>query len=80
MLQALRNLSAAETGWHNITISQVLRPLASGALFTGGVDASREVWKLVSADTAEATHSVLKGEHIHVAAGTKPESHDPART
>lgn len=59
---------------------RVLRPLASGALFTGGVDASREVWKLVSADTAEATHSVLKGEHIHVAAGTKPESHDPART
>ena len=29
VLQALRNLSAAETGWHNITVSQVLRPLAS---------------------------------------------------
>jgi nitrogen regulatory protein P-II 1 len=28
VLKALRDLSAAEAGWHNITVSQVLRPLA----------------------------------------------------
>lgn len=57
---------------------RILWPIARFALFTGGVDASREVWNLVSADTVGHRHSVLKGGHIHVATGTKPASGDQA--
>jgi ubiquinone/menaquinone biosynthesis C-methylase UbiE len=55
---------------------RLLRPLARLALFTGGVDACRRVWKLVLTDTDGASHQVLKGGHIHVAVGTKSTS-DP---
>ena len=48
-----------------------LRPLARLALFSGGVDASRQVWNLVLTETDGADHQVLKGGHIHVAGGTK---------
>jgi len=51
---------------------RLLSPLARLALFTGGVDASLRVWNLVLTDAEAASHQVLKGGHIHVAAGTKP--------
>jgi ubiquinone/menaquinone biosynthesis C-methylase UbiE len=57
---------------------RLMRPLARLALFTGGVDASRQVWNLVLSDTDGASHRVLKGGHIHVAAGTKPMSRSRA--
>lgn len=58
----------------------LLRPLARLALFTGGVDASRQVWNLVLTETDGASHQVLKGGHIHVAVGTKSVSDPRART
>lgn len=51
---------------------RLLSPLARLALFSGGVDASRQVWRLVLADTEQATHQVMIGGHVHVAVGTKP--------
>ena len=59
---------------------RLLRPLARLALFTGGVDASRQVWNVVHTDTVGASHRVLKGGHIHVAAGTKPTPDPGPRT
>jgi ubiquinone/menaquinone biosynthesis C-methylase UbiE len=59
---------------------RLLRPLARLALFTGGVDASRQVWNVVLTDTAGASQRVLKGGHIHVAAGTKSTSDTRAGT
>lgn len=50
---------------------RLLRPVARLALFTGGVDASRQVWNLVLTETDGASARVLKGGHIHVAVGTK---------
>ena len=50
---------------------RLLRPLARLAMFTGGVDASREVWNLVESDTDEASRRVLRGGHIQIGAGTK---------
>ena len=59
---------------------RLLRPLARLALFTGGVDASRQVWNVVLTDTDAPSHWVLKGGHIHVAAGTKSISDARAST
>jgi ubiquinone/menaquinone biosynthesis C-methylase UbiE len=50
----------------------LLSPLARLALFSGGVDASRQVWQQVLTDTEHTTHRVMTGGHVHVAAGTKP--------
>jgi hypothetical protein len=41
------------------------------ALLTGGVHASRQVWQRALGDTTGPVHIVLKGGHVHVAAGTK---------
>lgn len=47
-----------------------LRPLARFALWTGGVDRSRQVWHLVDQATGDTRHQTLLAGHIHVAAGT----------
>jgi SAM-dependent methyltransferase len=67
--------TALPVGWWRL-----LRPVARLALFTGGVDASRQVWNVVLTDTAGASQRVLKGGHIHVAAGTKSTSDTRAGT
>lgn len=51
---------------------RVLEPVARLALFTGGVDASREVWRQVLTATDDTTYAVMTGGHVHVAVGTKP--------
>lgn len=51
---------------------RLLSPLARLALFTGGVDASRQVWQQVHADAEPTTHRVMTGGHVQVAAGSKP--------
>jgi ubiquinone/menaquinone biosynthesis C-methylase UbiE len=53
---------------------RLLSPLARLALFTGGVDASRQVWQQVLTNTERRTYRVMTGGHVHVAAGTKPPS------
>jgi ubiquinone/menaquinone biosynthesis C-methylase UbiE len=58
--------TALPTGWW-----RALSPVARLAMFTGGVDSSRQVWNQVLADTVETSHRVLKGGHVHVAAGTR---------
>lgn len=55
---------------------RVLAPLARVALFTGGVDAGREVWRRVADDTTGARHLTLRGGHVHVAVGRKPGADD----
>jgi demethylmenaquinone methyltransferase/2-methoxy-6-polyprenyl-1,4-benzoquinol methylase len=50
---------------------RALSPLARLALLTGGVRASRQVWQRVVSDTTGPVHLVLKGGHVHVAAGSK---------
>ncbi len=57
---------------------RLLSPLARLALLSGGVDASRQVWRLVLADVEQARHHVMTGGHVHVAAGTKPPPPRPA--
>lgn len=49
---------------------RVLSPLARLACFTGGVDIDRAPWRAVLDSTTDVTHEVLRGGHIHVAAGT----------
>ena len=49
---------------------RVLSPLARAACFTGGVDVHRAPWRLVLDTMASVSHEVLRGGHIHVAAGT----------
>ncbi|QNE18241.1 methyltransferase domain-containing protein [Kribbella qitaiheensis] len=49
---------------------RILAPVARLAMFTGGVHASRQVWRMVAADTVETTHRVLNGGHVHVAVGS----------
>lgn len=51
---------------------RLLSPLARLALFSGGVDASRQVWRQVLVHAERTTHDVLTGGHVQVAAGTKP--------
>lgn len=51
---------------------RLMSPLARLALFSGGVDASRQVWQQVLSDAQQTTHQVLTGGHVHVATGTKP--------
>lgn len=48
----------------------MLAPLARLACFAGGVDLTRQPWDWVARDTADATHRMLRGGHIQVAAGT----------
>lgn len=50
---------------------RVLSPLARLACFTGGVDTGRAPWQAVLDSTTDLTHEVLRGGHIHVAAGTR---------
>ncbi|MDQ2757090.1 MAG: methyltransferase domain-containing protein [Actinomycetota bacterium] len=56
---------------------RVLAPLARLALFAGGVDESREVWRQVLTATADPTYEVMTGGHVHVAVGTKPPESRP---
>jgi len=49
-----------------------LRPLARLALWTGGVDRSRQVWSAVTETLDVPQHERLLHGHIHVAAGTAP--------
>lgn len=51
---------------------RVLSPLARLACFTGGADPNRAPWSVVLDSTMNASHEVLRGGHIHVAAGTVP--------
>lgn len=50
---------------------RVLSPLARLACLTGGADPHRAPWQLVAATTADARHRVVRGGHVHVAAGTR---------
>ena len=50
---------------------RVRSPVARRACFTGGVDTDRAPWQVVLDSTTEVTHVVLRGGHIHVAAGTR---------
>ncbi|MEO7259832.1 MAG: methyltransferase domain-containing protein [Jatrophihabitantaceae bacterium] len=63
---AVADTSLPSGGW------RLLSPLARLALLSGGVDASRQVWQQVLADTELTTHRVMTGGHVHVAVGTKP--------
>ncbi len=47
-----------------------LSPFARLACFTGGVDIHRAPWRAVTDSTSDVSHEVLRGGHIHVAAGT----------
>lgn len=49
---------------------RLLSPLARLACFTGGVDTGRAPWQAVLDSTTDVAHEVLRGGHIHVAAGT----------
>ncbi len=51
---------------------RVLWPLARLACFTGGADPYRAPWNRLLASTEEPMHEIVKGGHIHVAAGTRP--------
>lgn len=54
-----------------IGLWRLLSPLARLALFSGGVDASRQVWQRVLSDATQTTHQIPKGGHVQVSAGTK---------
>lgn len=47
-------------------------PLARLACFTGGADISRAPWRLLLESTSNTTHRVVRGGHIHIAAGSRP--------
>jgi ubiquinone/menaquinone biosynthesis C-methylase UbiE len=49
---------------------RAVAPLAWLALLSGGVHPSRRVWQRVLADTTTPSHVLLRGGHVHVAAGT----------
>lgn len=49
-----------------------LTPLARFACFTGGVELQRQPWTLLDDALTDVTHQVIRGGHIHVAAGTRP--------
>lgn len=49
---------------------RILWPAARFACWTGGVDPRRAPWQLVERDTVEVTHEVLRGGHVHLAAGS----------
>ncbi len=46
-------------------------PLARLACVTGGADPYRAPWNRLLAATEQTTHEVIKGGHIHIAAGTR---------
>lgn len=50
---------------------RVLTPLARFACLTGGVDPHRAPWRLLAAATTQPAHRVIRGGHIHIAAGTR---------
>lgn len=49
---------------------RVLAPLARLACFTGGADLHRHPWEWVARGTDNPQRRVLRGGHVHVAAGT----------
>lgn len=49
---------------------RVLSPLARLACLAGGADPHRAPWTVLLDVTEDTSHSVLRGGHIHVAAGT----------
>lgn len=46
-----------------------LTPMAKLACFSGGADPYRQPWTLVTHSLQGATHTVLRGGHVHSAAG-----------
>ena len=51
------------------------------ACFTGGSDPRRHPWTLLDDTTVDVSHQVLRGGHIHVAAGTRRDTgHRPGPT
>lgn len=50
---------------------RIFWPLARLACFTGGVDPYRAPWQRLLEMTDDTSHAVLRGGHIHVAAGTR---------
>lgn len=44
------------------------------ACFTGGSDPRRHPWTLLDDSTVDVSHQVLRGGHIHVAAGTRSDT------
>ncbi len=51
---------------------RVLSPAARLACLTGGSDPRRHPWTLLDDSMVDVSHQVLRGGHIHVAAGTRP--------
>lgn len=51
---------------------RVLSPLVRLACYTGGADVRRAPWNLLLASTTQPTSCVVRGGHIHVAAGSRP--------
>lgn len=62
---AVVDMAMPTGGW------RVLWPLARLACFTGGADPYRAPWNRLLAVTDHTTHEVIRGGHIHVAAGTR---------
>ena len=50
----------------------MLWPMARLACFTGGADPYRAPWNRLLAATKYTTHQIIRGGHIHIAAGTAP--------
>ncbi len=53
---------------------RVLAPLVRLECLIGGVDADRHPWEKVLSSTHDTSHLVLRGGHVHLAAGTLPPS------
>lgn len=49
---------------------RVFSPLARLACFTGGADIARAPWTLLLQTTSNTAHRVVRGGHIHIAAGS----------
>ncbi|MDG4828240.1 methyltransferase domain-containing protein [Solwaraspora sp. WMMD1047] len=54
---------------------RVFSAAARLACFTGGSDPHRHPWTLLEQDTVDVSHQVLRGGHVHVVAGTRPDEH-----
>lgn len=75
--QALENI---RPGWRVAVVDmalptgrwRVLSPLARLACLAGGADPDRAAWTVLLEETEDTSHTVLRGGHVHVAAGTKP--------
>lgn len=57
---------------------QVAWPLARLACLTGGADPYRWPWTRVLARTDSVTYEVIRGGHVHIAAGTRRAPEGPA--